>query len=90
LGVGGVASASALIETGVHVRRPRSSWSRSWWTSRPKSDAGRIKLLDVVVLTTDISQHNLHRGEIGAVVECYVEVLMMWNVWRRTATRMAS
>ena len=30
-----------------------------------------IKLLDVVALTTDVPQHNLHRGEIGAVVECY-------------------
>ena len=29
-----------------------------------------IKLLDVVALTTDVPQHNLHRGEIGAVVEC--------------------
>ena len=30
-----------------------------------------IKLLDVVALTTEMLQHNLHRGEIGAVVECY-------------------
>ena len=30
-----------------------------------------IKLLDVVVLTKDIPEHNLWRGEIGAVVECY-------------------
>jgi uncharacterized protein DUF4926 len=30
-----------------------------------------IKLLDVVALTTEVPQHNLHRGEIGAVVECY-------------------
>jgi len=30
-----------------------------------------IQLLDVVVLTTDLPQHNLRRGEIGAVVECY-------------------
>lgn len=30
-----------------------------------------IHLLDVVALTTDIPKHNLFRGEIGAVVECY-------------------
>ncbi|MCL4872426.1 MAG: DUF4926 domain-containing protein [Anaerolineae bacterium] len=30
-----------------------------------------IQLLDVVVLTKDIPKHNLFRGEIGAVVECY-------------------
>ena len=30
-----------------------------------------IKLLDVVALTTDVPQHNLQRGEIGAVVESY-------------------
>ena len=30
-----------------------------------------IQLLDVVALTTDIPKHNLFRGEIGAVVECY-------------------
>jgi hypothetical protein len=30
-----------------------------------------IKLLDVVALTTDVPLHNLHRGEIGAVVGCY-------------------
>lgn len=30
-----------------------------------------IKLLDVVALTTDLPRHNLRRGEIGAVVECY-------------------
>jgi len=30
-----------------------------------------IHLLDVVALTQDISEHNLSRGEIGAVVECY-------------------
>ena len=30
-----------------------------------------IQLLDVVALTTDISKHNLFRGEIGTVVECY-------------------
>ena len=32
-----------------------------------------IKLLDVVVLTVDLPQHNLHRGEMGAVVECYAD-----------------
>jgi hypothetical protein len=32
-----------------------------------------IKLLDVVVLITDVLEHDLHRGEIGAVVECYPE-----------------
>lgn len=31
----------------------------------------RIKLLDVVAITSDIPKHNLYRGEIGAVVECY-------------------
>ncbi len=30
-----------------------------------------IRLLDVVALTTDVSEHNLTRGEIGTVVECY-------------------
>ncbi len=30
-----------------------------------------IQLLDVVALTTGISKHNLFRGEIGTVVECY-------------------
>lgn len=30
-----------------------------------------IKLLDVAALITDLPQHNLRRGEIGAVVECY-------------------
>jgi hypothetical protein len=30
-----------------------------------------IQSLDVVALTTDIPKHNLFRGEIGAVVECY-------------------
>ena len=30
-----------------------------------------IQLLDVVALTMDIPKHNLFRGEIGAVVECY-------------------
>jgi hypothetical protein len=30
-----------------------------------------IQLLDVVALATDIPKYNLHRGEIGAVVECY-------------------
>lgn len=32
---------------------------------------GKIKLLDVVALTTDLPEHNLWRGEIGAVVECH-------------------
>lgn len=32
-----------------------------------------IRLLDVVVLTTDLPQYNLWRGEVGAVVECYPE-----------------
>ena len=30
-----------------------------------------IQLLDVVALAMDIPKHNLFRGEIGAVVECY-------------------
>lgn len=30
-----------------------------------------ISLLDVVVLTEDLPQHNLWRGEIGAIVECH-------------------
>jgi len=30
-----------------------------------------IHLFDVVALTMDIPKHNLFRGEIGAVVECY-------------------
>lgn len=30
-----------------------------------------ISLLDTVVLTEDLPQHNLWRGEIGAVVECH-------------------
>ena len=34
----------------------------------------RIKLLDVVVLTSDLPQHKLHRGEIGAIVECYPNI----------------
>jgi|TARA_Y100000031_G_scaffold129685_2_gene148893 hypothetical protein len=29
------------------------------------------KLLDVVVVVTDVPEHKLHRGEIGAVVECH-------------------
>lgn len=32
---------------------------------------GNIQLLDVVALTSDLPEHNLWRGEIGAVVECY-------------------
>src|SRR5215510_1985574 len=38
-----------------------------------KAVKDEIKLLDVVALTTDVPQHNLHRGEIGAVVECYTD-----------------
>jgi hypothetical protein len=38
-----------------------------------KAVKDEIKLLDVVALTTDVSQHNLHRGEIGAVVESYTD-----------------
>ena len=30
-----------------------------------------IKLLDVVVLNTDLSKYNLWRGEVGTVVECH-------------------
>jgi hypothetical protein len=30
-----------------------------------------IHLLDAVALTVDLPKHNLFRGEIGAVVECY-------------------
>lgn len=30
-----------------------------------------IKLLDVVMLETDIASHGLRRGDIGAVVELY-------------------
>lgn len=30
-----------------------------------------IQLLDVVALMVDLPKHNLFRGEIGAVVECY-------------------
>jgi hypothetical protein len=36
-----------------------------------KAVKDQIKLLDVVVLTIDVPQYNLHRGEIGPVVECY-------------------
>ena len=32
---------------------------------------GEIQLLDVVALTDKLPDHNLWRGEIGAVVECY-------------------
>ena len=32
-----------------------------------------IKLLDVVALMTDVPRHNLHRGEVGAVVECHTD-----------------
>jgi len=30
-----------------------------------------LKLLDVVALTEYLPEHNLWRGEIGAIVECY-------------------
>ena len=30
-----------------------------------------LNLLDVVALTEDVPEHNLWRGEIGAIVECY-------------------
>ncbi|MCE2400310.1 DUF4926 domain-containing protein [Candidatus Poribacteria bacterium] len=33
------------------------------------TEKGKIKLLDVVALTEDIPEHNLKRGEAGAVVE---------------------
>jgi hypothetical protein len=36
-----------------------------------KAVKDEIKLLDVVALMTDVPQHNLHRGEVGAVVECH-------------------
>lgn len=29
----------------------------------------RIRLLDVVALTNDLSEHQLHRGQVGTVVE---------------------
>ena len=32
-----------------------------------------IRLLDVVALVTDVPQHRLNRGEIGAVVECHAD-----------------
>jgi hypothetical protein len=38
-----------------------------------KAVKDEIKLLDIVALTTDVPQHNLYRGEIGAVVECYTD-----------------
>jgi hypothetical protein len=31
----------------------------------------RIKLLDTVVLTRDLPEHKLKRGDVGAVVELY-------------------
>jgi len=31
----------------------------------------KIKLLDVVALTTNLPEHDLWRGEIGTVVECH-------------------
>jgi hypothetical protein len=33
------------------------------------AEQGKIKLLDVVALTEDVSEHNLKRGEVGTVVE---------------------
>ena len=33
------------------------------------TEKGKIKLLDVVALTEDVSEHNLKRGEVGTVVE---------------------
>ena len=33
------------------------------------TEKGKIKLLDVVALTQDVSVHNLKRGDIGTVVE---------------------
>ena len=33
------------------------------------TEAGKIKLLDVVALTQDVPEHNLKRGEVGTVVE---------------------
>lgn len=30
-----------------------------------------IKELETIVLTRDIPEHGLHRGDIGAVVHCY-------------------
>ncbi len=32
-----------------------------------------VRLLDVVALTTDLPDHDLHRGEIGTVVECHTD-----------------
>src|SRR5262245_3151166 len=49
------------------VKTPALTW-RSCGAMQMKDE---IKLLDVVALTTDVPQHNLHRGEVGAVVECY-------------------
>lgn len=37
--------------------------------NRKSTEKGKIKLLDVVALTQDISEHNLKRGDIGTVVE---------------------
>lgn len=31
----------------------------------------KIKLFDIVALTEDLPKHDLHRGEIGAVVEVH-------------------
>lgn len=32
-----------------------------------------IRLLDVVALSVNLPEHNLQRGEIGTVVECYAD-----------------
>jgi hypothetical protein len=37
--------------------------------SQEPTEKGKIKLLDVVALTEDVSEHNLKRGEVGTVVE---------------------
>ena len=37
--------------------------------SQQPTEKGEIKLLDVVVLTQDVREHNLKRGEVGTVVE---------------------
>ena len=32
-----------------------------------------MRLLDVVALTIDLPDHNLHRGEVGTVIECHTD-----------------
>jgi hypothetical protein len=44
--------------------------SLTWGTYGAIKKKDKGKLLDVVVGTTHMAQHNLHRGEIGAVGEC--------------------